>query len=247
MLNIVLPMAGRGSRFVKEGYTTPKPLIKIHNKTMVQGVIENLKPIENHRFIFICQEEHILKFELTKKLKAWAPGCKIISIESVTQGAACTVLLAEKFINNAQPLMIANSDQWIDIDINNYLNYQAESKIDGLIMTMKASDNKWSFVKLNKENYVTKVVEKEIISDEATVGIYNFKKGSFFCNAAKKMIKKERLVNGEFYVAPVYNEMIAEKSKIGIYNIGSLNAGMYGLGTPNDLEHFLKLKISKSF
>ena len=229
MLNIVLPMAGRGSRFQKVGYTTPKPLIKINNKRMIQGVIDNLTPNMNHRFIFICQKEHIIEYDLKNKLREWAPGCEIITIEHITQGAACTVLLAENFINNDNQLMIANSDQWIGIDINNYLRRILSNTVDGLIMTMKAEDDKWSYVRLDKENKVTEVVEKEVISDEATVGIYNFSRGSLFCQAAKEMIDQRKLVNGEYYVAPSYNEMITKGYKIGIYNIGSLNAGMYGL------------------
>jgi NDP-sugar pyrophosphorylase family protein len=248
MLNIVLPMAGRGSRFLNKGFNTPKPLIEIHGKRMVQGVINNLTPDIEHQFIFICQEEHLEKYNLSKYLNIWSPNSKIITIDRITQGAACTVLLAEEEINNNNPLMIANSDQWIDCDINNYLDEIKKRELDGLIMTMLADDEKWSFVGLEeKTKNVTRVVEKEVISNEATVGIYNFRKGSFFCEAAKQMIKLKKLVNDEYYVAPAYNEMIDEGSKIGIYNIGAVNSGMYGLGTPEDLNTFLSLSISKQF
>lgn len=246
MLNIVVPMAGRGSRFAKEGYTDPKPLIKLHDKRMIQVVINNLTPSIPHRFIFVCQRQHVEDYNLENYLKKWAPNSEIIAIEGITEGAACTVMCAEKYINSNDPLMIANSDQWIDIDINDYLDYMEQQKLDGLIMTMKANDPKWSYAELNEENLVIRVVEKEVVSDEATVGIYNYKKGSDFCKSVKKMIELNERSNGEFYVAPAYTLMYEnDNAKIGVYNIGEEANGMYGLGIPSDLQLFLSLKVSQ--
>lgn len=243
MLNIVIPMAGAGSRFAKRGYAQPKPLIPVNGVPMIQVVINNLKPEREHRFIFICQQTHVAKYKLDEKLPLWAPGCKIIGLNGLTEGAACTVLEAKDFINNNEELMIANSDQYVDISIDAYLRKMDDFSLDGIVMTMKADDPKWSFVGLNDQGGVTKVVEKEVISDEATVGIYNFKKGSDFVLAAERMIELNLRVNNEFYVAPAYNEMIGAGQKIGIYNVGSEADGMYGLGIPEDLELFLKLPI----
>jgi len=243
MLNIVIPMAGAGSRFAKAGFKDPKPLIPVHNIPMIQLIIENLRPDEPHRFIFICQREHIHSYGLNEKLNEWAPGCEIVEIDGLTAGAACTVLAASEFINNDCALMIANSDQYVDLDINSYLNNFLVKDIDGLIMTMRADDPKWSFVGLDGD-LVTRVVEKEVISNEATVGIYNFRHGSSFVKAAEAMINLDQRVNGEFYVAPTYNSLINDGHKIGIYNIGKEGDGMYGLGIPVDLEHFLSLEIS---
>jgi dTDP-glucose pyrophosphorylase len=246
MLNIVVPMAGRGSRFAKEGFTDPKPLIPLVDKRMIQVVINNLKPNTPHRFIFICQKQHVVDYKLDILLEEWAPNCKIVAIEGITEGAACTVLCAEELINNDDPLMIANSDQWVDVDINDYLNEISENNLDGLIMTMKANDPKWSYVELDDSCQVTRVVEKVVVSDEATVGIYNYKKGSTFCQYAKKMLERNERSNGEFYVAPVYTYMYEdENAKIGIYNVGKEGDGMYGLGIPSDLEFFLSLNVSQ--
>lgn len=239
-------MAGAGSRFAKAGYIDPKPLIRIHDEPMIKLVINNLRPNQPHRFIFICQSDHVKAYNLTEKLTEWAPNSIIIQIDGLTEGAACTVLAAKEFINNQQPLMIANSDQYVDICINNYLNYQILNKLDGLIMTMTATDPKWSFVKLDEQNVATEVVEKQVISNEATVGIYNYRCGSDFIEAAEKMIVNNERVNNEFYVAPVYNQLIRQGQKIGIYNIGSEANGMYGLGIPQDLELFLSLPVSKT-
>lgn len=237
-------MAGLGSRFSKAGYIDPKPLIKIHNIPMIRLVIENLKPNITHRFIFITQREHHEKYNLETHLKEWAPGCEILILDGLTEGAACTVLAAKHFINNHDPLMIANSDQYIDVNINDYLSKLEHSDNDGLIMTMSSSDPKWSFVDVCEQGFAKKVIEKEVISNEATVGIYNFKHGYDFIDAAETMISNNERVNGEFYVAPVYNNLIKAGLKIGIHNVGQEANGMYGLGIPDDLKLFLSMNIS---
>ena len=242
MLNIVIPMAGRGSRFANAGYKMPKPLIDVKGKYMIEVVTDNLRPQCEHRFIYLCLAEHIEKYGLTEKLNSIAPGCVIVPVSQVTEGAACTVLLAEKYINSDEPMMIANSDQFVDININDYLKKQGS--YDGLIMTMTAHDNKWSFIKYDENGFVTEVREKEVISDEATVGIYNFAKGSDFVSGAHDMIDRNIRVNNEFYVAPVYNILIEQGKKFAYYNIGSLQNGMWGLGVPEDLEIFLKSELS---
>ena len=109
MLNIVIPMAGRGSRFVNAGYELPKPLIEIHGHAMIECVAKNITPKMEHRFIFLCLAEHLEKYNLEYKLKNFVKNCEIVSVDKVTEGAACTVLLAEKFIDNDDALMIANS------------------------------------------------------------------------------------------------------------------------------------------
>lgn len=241
MLNIVIPMAGRGSRFAEAGYLMPKPLIDVFGHPMIEYVTKNIKPNCEHRFIYICQEEHLKKYGLAEELNRMSPGCEIITIDHITEGAACTVLLAEKFIDNDDALMIANSDQFVDTDINEYIASMGDK--DGLIMTMPANDPKWSFIKYDEDGNVTLVREKEVISNEATVGIYNYKQGKDFVKYAHKMIEKNIRVNNEFYVAPVYNEMIEAGMKIGFCDVG---AKMYGLGIPDDLNYFMEQGISRS-
>ena len=239
MMNIVVPMAGRGSRFVQAGYEMPKPLIEVHGHAMIEYVTKNIMPNCEHRFIYICQKEHLQKYGLAEKLNQIAPGCVIIIIDYITEGAACTVLLAEKYIDNEDAMMIANSDQYVDTDINVHL--ASMGNYDGLIMTMPANNPKWSFIKYDEDRFVTMVREKEVISNEATVGIYNYKHGSDFVKYAHKMIQKNIRVNNEFYVAPVYNEMIEANKKIVFNNVGTK---MYGLGVPEDLDYFMKQEVS---
>lgn len=244
-MNIVIPMAGAGSRFAQVGYTDPKPLISVKGVPMIKVVIDNLKSSVNSKFTFICQNKHIAEYGLESKLKEWAPNCNLVGIDGITEGAACTVLIAQDFFNSDEPLMIANSDQFIDIEIDNYINKMNDESLDGIIMTMTANDPKWSYVKIDNNNLVTEVVEKKVISNEATVGIYNFKSGKDFIIAANEMISNNDRTNNEFYVAPVYNYLIKTGAKIGYYNIGSEGNGMYGLGTPSDLESFLSNPISE--
>lgn len=244
MLNIVVPMAGKGSRFVKEGYILPKPLIDVRGKHMIEVVINNLKPKCKHQFIFICQNEHIEKFELGKIFKNVCKDFKIVGVEGVTDGAAVSVLKSREIIDCDFPLMIANSDQWIDTDINGYLSDMKNRQLDGSILTMKSNDPKWSYAKVGQDNLVSEVLEKVVVSDEATVGIYSFSKGSDFCKYADYMVHNNIRSNGEFYVAPVYSFLAKDGAKIGVLNIGSDGKGMHGLGTPADLKLFLESDVS---
>ncbi|MEH6649119.1 MAG: glycosyltransferase family 2 protein [Motiliproteus sp.] len=243
MLNIVVPMAGKGSRFSQAGFQLPKPLIDVNGKHMIEVVINNLKPQCEHRFIFICQNEHVEKYNLKNIFEKSCENFEIIGIDGITEGAAITVLKARGYIENDTPLMIANSDQWIDADINTYLNDMVSRNLDGSMLTMKANDPKWSYAKVNSYGLVSEVVEKVVISDEATVGVYNFSKGTDFCRYADHMIDKNIRSNGEFYVAPVYTFMAQGGAKVGVYNIGQEADGMYGLGIPSDLECFLNSKV----
>lgn len=244
MLNIVLPIAGRGSRFAVAGYTQPKPLIPVHGEPMIAAVVRNVRPNRPHRFIFVTLREHLEHAGMGDALEAAAPGCVIVPVDQVTEGAACTVLLAREHIDSNDPLMLANSDQWVDLDVDDYLDSMDRQRADGLIMTMTANDPKWSFVGLDRGGFVTRVVEKEVISDEATVGIYNFRRGRDFVRAADGMIARNLRVNNEFYVAPVYNELVAEGARIAVYNVGREGDGMYGLGIPADLDRFLANPLS---
>lgn len=246
MLNIVLPMAGLGSRFSKAGYKIPKPFINVCGKPMIQVVVENLRPSVPHRFIFICRSEHISEYKADILLRKIADNSIIISVDKVTNGQLSSAMLAEKYIDNQQPLLTANTDQYIDFCIDKFLDFASKEKLDGLIMTMKADSPKWSYVRVNEEtNLVSQTAEKQVISDEATVGIYYFNKGEDFIKSGRNLIAENKLVNGEFYICPVYNYMIKEGRRVGIYNIGSENKGMYGLGTPEDLKLFLSNEISK--
>ena len=233
-MNILIPMAGAGKRFFDAGYIFPKPLIEIDNKPMIQWVIESLNLQAN--YIFIIQKEHQEKYNIKSVLKILQPNCKIIELDHLTEGAACTTLLAKEFINNDDPLIIANSDQYINWNSSKAF-YDFNSKnLDGAILTFEAIHPKWSYAKCNNEGFVTEVAEKKVISRNATVGVYYWKHGSDYVKSAEEMIKKNIRVNNEFYVCPVYNEFLKKNKKIKIHKVDK----MWGLGTPEDLNNFIQ-------
>ena len=236
-MNVIIPMAGRGKRFEDAGYSFPKPLIDVNDKPMIQVVVENLN--FSGKYIFICQDEHVKKFAIKDLMNLIKPGSEIISINKMTQGAAETVLLAKDLINNDDELIIANSDQWIDWNNQHFLSFMRKKDADGGIISFISTHPKWSYVKVNEDGLVQEVAEKRPISNIATVGIYYYKHGKDFVKAAKQMMKKNIRTNNEFYVAPVFNEMIESGKKIHIYPI----AEMRGLGTPEDLNNFLSSPI----
>ena len=233
-MNVLIPMAGEGSRFTKAGYTFPKPLIEIFQKPMIQLVVENLGI--DAKFIFLVRKEHNLKYNVSSLLKVISPNCEIILVDKLTEGAACTTLLAEKFIDKKDPLIIANSDQFIEWNSSKVLYELTNKQIDGGIIVFKSVHPKWSYAKTDENDGVIEVAEKNVISDNATVGIYFWKKGSDYVKYAKQMIKKNIRVNNEFYVCPVFNEAIQDQKIIKIKKIQK----MWGLGTPEDLDYFYK-------
>jgi dTDP-glucose pyrophosphorylase len=233
-------MAGRGSRFVNAGYTVPKPLIPMGGKPMIQWVIENVRPDRPHVFTFICLAEHLEVYpEVKATLRRLSPGCNIVAVDHVTEGAACSVLLAKHIINNQDALMIANADQFVDLAIDHYLEEMDRREADGIIMTFWSDHPKWSYCRMRPDGTVGQVVEKKVISNEATVGIYNFRNGADFVWGAERMIERDLRVNNEFYVAPVYDQLIDEGKKIVVMPTGREYQGMFGLGTPEDLDFFL--------
>ena len=233
-LNVLIPMAGAGSRFQQAGYTFPKPMIQVHDKPMIQVVVDNLGLEANYHFV--VQKEHRQKYNLDTFLNLISPGdCKVIEVDGMTDGAACTALLAKEFIDNDNPLFFANSDQFVEWNTVEFMYNMQETNADGGIVTFKATHPKWSFAKVNDDGLVTEVAEKNPISNNATIGYYYWKHGSDFVKYAEQMIEKDIRVNNEFYVCPVFNEAIQDNKKIRPFEVN----GMWGLGTPEDLQYYL--------
>jgi HAD superfamily hydrolase (TIGR01509 family) len=233
-MNVLIPMAGAGSRFQKAGYTFPKPLIEVNGKPMIQVVVENLNIDARH--IFVVQKEHYEQYNLKHLLNLISPDCEIVQVDGMTEGAACTTLLAKEFINSDEPLLYANSDQFLDWDSNEFMYSMEADEVDGGMLTFTATHPKWSFAKLGEEGFVTEVAEKKPISDIATTGIYYWRHGSDYVKYAEEMIQKNIRVNNEFYVCPVFNQAIADGKRIKTFHFD----GMWGIGTPEDLDYFNK-------
>jgi NDP-sugar pyrophosphorylase family protein len=243
-LNIVIPMAGEGTPFQQAGYAFPKPLIDINGKSMIEIVAENLRPTAAHRFIFICRKDHHLKFSLEEIFeRAVGKKFKAVQLTEPTQGAACSVLTAVDYINNDDELIIANSDQVVDVAIDDFIKFAREQKVDGAIMTFRSSHPKWSFVRLDKDNSIIEVAEKKVISDKATVGVYYFRRGRSFVDAAFNMIEKDIRFNNDFYVSLVFNELILNGAKIKHWEIDQ--SQMHSMATPEDFMKYMMYLMLK--
>lgn len=232
-LNVIIPMAGAGSRFAAAGYSFPKPLIDVNNKPMIHHVVDNIGIEAN--FIYVVQKAHREEYNLDTLLNLITPECTIVEVDGLTEGSAVTSLLAKEHIDNDHPLFFANSDQHVVWDPMDFMYEMQETKSDGGIITFKATHPKWSFAKADENNIVTEVAEKNPISDNATVGFYYWKHGSDYVKYAEQMIEKNIRTNNEFYICPVFNEAIEDGKKIKMYQADE----MWGLGTPEDLQHFL--------
>lgn len=234
-MKVLIPCAGLGSRFEAAGYSFPKPLIPVKNmndKPMIQVIVENLNV--DAEFIFLIRREHDHKYNFKQLLSIIAPGCKVVIVDELTKGAACTTLLAKDLINSDEPLLIANSDQFVEWNSNEFMYSMTSDSIDAGILTFPNSHPKWSYAKTDENGWVTEVAEKLPISNNATVGIYYWSKGSDYVKYAEQMIAKNIRTNNEFYVCPVFNEAIADGKKVKIFPIEK----MWGIGTPEDLTYF---------
>jgi dTDP-glucose pyrophosphorylase len=238
MINIVIPMAGEGSRFVKAGYQTPKPFIEVNGITLIERVLKNLA-MKDAKYFLLARTAHLESQAKVVSRILSNYDVTFVPVNMLTEGAACTVLHAHRHINNDTPLLLANSDQYVDASVEAYVEDCNDRGLDGSILTFVDDDRdpKWSFARVDEFGLVQEVKEKVAISEFATVGLYYFSKGRYFIDSAIDMIVANDRVNNEFYTCPVYNYSIKAGQKIGIYNIDY--GAMHGLGTPDDLNRFI--------
>ncbi len=228
-------MAGRGTRFANEGYETPKPLIKIKGKTIIEYALDSV-PVENANFIFIVRAQHYKDYDLENFLNKLKPGCKIVQTDIVTEGQACSALLAKEHINNNKELMIVNSDNYFVWKCQACVDDFRKNNLDGVIPTFydDSGSTAWSYAKTNSDGFVVETAEKKPISSNAIAGIFIWKEGSDFVKFSEQMIEKNIRINNEFYIAPAYNEGILEGSKFAIHQIEE----MFALGNPQEAKIF---------
>lgn len=234
-IQVVIPMAGEGSRFRDAGFTTPKPLIDVRGLPMVAAVIRDLNI--DAQFIFIVKQEHEQQYNLSTMLKLMVPGCEICHVSGKQEGAATTILQIRPLIDNQNHLLIVNSDQMWSWQANTFYHYVTQSKLDGSIVVFEdpTKDPKWSFARLDENQLVVEVAEKQPISTLASAGIYYWSHGSDFVHYAEQMVAANDRINGEFYVAPVYNYAIRDSKRFNTFNIERF----WPTGTPAELEYYL--------
>jgi dTDP-glucose pyrophosphorylase len=235
-LTLVVPAAGDGKRFAEVGYVYPKPLIDVEGRPMLCHAVDDFMSLDP-RIVTIMQRDHVREFAAREVLDQHYPGIEVVEVERKTEGAACTVLLAEPYLNWDAELVLANSDQTVDVDLAEFIDAMRSRRADAGILTFRDTNPKWSFARTDATGRVLEVAEKRPISDQATVGIYYFRRAGDFIRGARQMIAKDVRVNGEFYVCPVFNELISAGLSVFVHQIE--RSAMNGLGTPEDLLAYL--------
>jgi len=234
-MQILIPIAGRGLRFKNSKYTKPKPLIDIFGKPMIIRALENFNI--KAKFFFILKNNDFFS-DLKKVLIKEIPNCQIIITNEYTEGPACSALLAKKYLDMEDELIITNCDQYMNWNIQNFVKETKKKEIDGLIVTYKTDVIHNSYAKI-QNGYVVEIKEKEVISEHSLNGVHYWRKASFFVESSNEMIStNDRAPNGEFYIGPTYNYMINKGYKIGYFNLEKENH--YSLGNVTDLDYFFK-------
>lgn len=234
-MNVLVPMAGLGSRFPNNH--NPKPFIDVNGKPMIQRAIESMGIIGN--LIFIIRKDTDKDFNIKSKLLDLYPLSQVIVIDSMTEGPACTAMMAKDYIDNSSQLVIANCDQIMKWDSKTFNIFCKNYPHDGFVVTYFANTTKNSYAKINDSGFITQMKEKEIISNISTNGIHFWNQGSLFVDSVNEMIKSnDRAPNGEFYIAPSYNYLINKGCKIGLYHIP--NEQHWAVGTEEDLDLYLR-------
>lgn len=244
-VQLVVPMAGLGKRFVEANYKTLKPLIPIHGVPMVRVVVDNLMSNQIGHVVVVALREIVESVDLREILSHLEVPLTIVAVDKLTEGPADTVIQARQVLDDNLPLVIANSDQYVDAGLENFYDELMKAVDLGSILTMEDDNPKWSYVELDDHGLVINVREKVVISNQATVGVYGYSKARLAWNAFSEMWQANDRTNGEFYVAPAYNYLIKAGVPVTTTNLGPVRTVMYGLGTPEDFESFIELPISR--
>ena len=244
-IQLVIPMAGLGSRFSQAGYEVPKPLIEIHGIPMYQVVVNNLMHESVASLTILCPRKWGLSREIVGNNTTREVPINIVEVDELTEGPASTVWLAKPHLNLDLPVVVANSDQYIDADLSGFYDRVSRPGSASVILCMEDSDKKWSYVRQSSEGLVEEVREKQVISNLATVGIYGFSSANVMLEAFQEMFSAKDSTLGEYYVAPSYNYVIKQGHPVSVVNLGPVGTVMHGLGIPVDFESFLEKPVSR--
>lgn len=215
-MKILIPIGGNNTEDNNEYI---KSLYEIEKKTILQHVYESLSVIKDADFIVVVKREDVLRYHIDNMIQLMIPDVRIIIADGVTQGSACTCLLAIDEINDDEALLVVGSDQLVNTDLQLVVEEFQSRAYDGGLIIFDDIHPRWSYVKLDENDLVVEAAEKRPISRNATTGFYWFKYGRDFITSAEKMIMKDAHVNEKYYVCPVYNEMILEHKRIGVYRV----------------------------
>jgi NDP-sugar pyrophosphorylase family protein len=236
--NLVIPMAGLGSRFVAEGYLTPKPLLPVGNFRMFEVVIANFATNQLESVSMVAPKSFNLASDASELSDTLGIPVHLIEVDSVTNGPAESAFLGLECLDDATPIVIANSDQFLDFSPQVWIDSAMGSSAEGSILCMRDNDPKWSYARIGADGLAKEVIEKQVISNLATCGVYFFKSSRIFKDGFLDVVARDERVNGEFYVAPIYNELIKQGLEVSVFDLGPVSEVMFGLGTPVDYRAF---------
>jgi len=242
-VNIVIPMAGGDELFQRHGYPYAKSVIEIDGRPLIEHAFDRLRIVKDAKFVFVIRKEDELRFYLRDMLRLLDPEAVVIRAEGPTAGAACTAMLAVEHIAESEELLIANGDQILGFDLNEALRSFRDRDLDGGTVVFDSVHPRWSFVKTDGDGMVIEAAEKRPISRHATAGVYYFKEGRYFLDAAKSMMRKSASVNDAYFVCPCFNEMILAQRRVSTYEID--RADYISLATPQAIEEYEQVLAAK--
>lgn len=240
-MKVVVPLAGRGSRFADQGVGVPKPLIPVRDRPMIAWALESLSGVSYSRVIFVALAEHEVRYgvvDLLRRLVNRAPA-EVILLPGVTEGQLCTVLAAEEIIDGEEDLLVASADTYVVSDLGGAIAARSDL-CRGIISVVNMPGDRWSFARTDETGRVVEVAEKARISDHASTGLYYFSSGKEFVEAARGVIRGGEKTRGEYYIMPVYQKYIDRGWWVGI----SKAMEMWDMGTPAALEAFQSHVVS---
>ncbi len=241
--NLVIPMAGLGTRFAAEGYTTPKPLLPVGLYRMFEVVIANFATEQLASISMVAPRSFNLTADARALSEKLGKPVHLIEIDSVTNGPAESAFLGLEHLDNETPVVIANSDQFLDFSPHDWIESVMRSASQGSILCMRDNDPKWSYARVGPSGLAQEVVEKQVISDLATCGVYFFRSSLIFKEGFREIQARDERVNGEFYVAPIYNELIKRGLEVSVFDLGPVSEVMFGLGIPSDYLAFINSEM----
>lgn len=231
-----MPMGGLGSRFTKEGYTTPKPLIEVDGKPMFMRALDSFKSIEDVQYIFVIRKEHDDLYDLKNQIKTQIPDARIAILDHDTRGAVETCLIASDLIDNNLPVAVADCDIYFESAVYfEKIKNLNHNSIDGMLLTFEANDPRYSYVQLDDSGKAVRTAEKVVISSHAILGGYFFRSGTLFKSVANQFIKEGLGDLKEFYMSHLFNILLNQSAEVEIANIDV----MHIFGTPEELNKYL--------
>lgn len=240
-LHIIMPMAGEGSRFLKEGWTTPKPLIELHGVPLFKRAIGSVA-VEGApmKYSFIVRKEHIDKYHIDEQIKAILPDANVFYVERTTRGAVETCLMAESVIDDADGIVVMDCDlefrsKGYTEGIKSILQQPIEQANGGMLVSFESTESRYSYAEVDENMIVKRTAEKEVISNHALCGAYFFSTGKGFLSAAHRLLNEPVFTKPEFYVSLLYNYLLANGETVKLATMEDYRS----YGTPEELKWYL--------